>query len=1293
MKDYVLVTFFIVLVTGFLIFPGLSKTIEIDVEDAEDYLSLSFHDSQKIIISLLEKIALLWTNLISSGHSDPDEQAVVVIIKKAIRSKIVSYSLIELPKEVGKNILMAIYKVAVFVYSPNQTYFLLDQFEKMTVEKAKEYATNWFFQKEIKTAVGNLPVNYDSYSGEKIVATLPYVIVYRPTGVNIGEMGVAIYSSGELSSPSASGDPWSSSLSDFWFGNDGEPIPPFILQIKGNVEKSSSGYYSWMGDPEINIEFPDHVPELKFSEPTLKNRITKEVEQRLVVIKKVGEVAGKLGQKASPDSQDFFKKIEQITNAFVARIRSFLSGSYLFSGMIVPPNLTDQNPEIIAPEDSIQVEQLEEQVIEEVLEQDIPQVESIPEQMSGFLEEIIEVIVPEPEPIVEVVEQPVLEQEDLVQEDVQEEQVEQIEICQKSGSAAQNKVIFNEVAWMGTENSSNDEWIELKNISGELVNLNNWQILDNGNQIEIIFEEYAFSSQTLFLLERTDDTTISFQQADLIYTGSLGNSNESLYLFNENCELQDEVSASPEWLFGDNRHKKTMEREDDLDWHTSVDAGGTPKSVNSVPVEGLVSSGGGGAGSDAEEYCYYNGSSPSNSPVVINEIAWMGTQSSENEWIELKNISGETVSLDGWQISDKDSDTRKRFDSSHSINSGQFFVLEKDNDDTLSGVTADLIYTGLIQDIDDTIYLFDQDCNLIDMVQGTPDWPAGDSNTKQTMEREDDLDWHTSVDVGGTPGQENSVLISYCTYENLGSPSYSPVVINEIAWMGTEDSYTNEWIELKNISGETVSLDGWQVSDADFNINEKLSSLSVTSGEFILLERTDDDSVAGVEADLIYTGGIDNTNETLYLFDQDCNLIDMASADSDWSAGDNDTKQTMEREDDLDWHTSVDVGGTPRDENSVPTLNESFDWQQAQKDYFRRGRVSVSGPLNTDNVQIGFSDTSVVDMVVGDQGTMFVASTSGIYSLDSSFNQKWFYELENPVSLVGGPNGNIYVLKYGLTALDQSGNELWKYNLSSDLMEQRPVITEDSIYIINNCLGYPAFFLFKFDLSGNLLWTFNTETNITEYNPEYTCAQSGFSSGAMISYPSVDSNENVYFGDNDNLFSLASDGNFRWKTNFISDPFAIGSSSIGLDGKVYMSQDYPKVLDPDTGETVWEMPWVGKKSQYGPSIGSDGTLYFWVFNSGSRIYAVNPNTQQPVWIKYLTNSYGLAGSLSSILLADNAIYFAYNHYPNSMIIAFDYQGEEIWNISPIVGSSMDHLIMSSNGDLYGLGKKIIKISP
>jgi hypothetical protein len=151
----------------------------------------------------------------------------------------------------------------------------------------------------------------------------------------------------------------------------------------------------------------------------------------------------------------------------------------------------------------------------------------------------------------------------------------------KSGDMAQRKAIINEVAWMGTIENYSNEWIELKNYSGKNLDIGDWQLQNKSQKIKISFDEgETLPAAGLYLLERTDDESVAGITADKIYSGSLGNLNEALYLFDANCKLQDSVVAIAKWPGGDNVTKQTMARMPDLSWRTSNISGGTPKAEN-----------------------------------------------------------------------------------------------------------------------------------------------------------------------------------------------------------------------------------------------------------------------------------------------------------------------------------------------------------------------------------------------------------------------------------------------------------------------------------------------------------------------------------------------------------------------------------------------------------------------------------------------------------------------------------------------------------------------------------------
>lgn len=173
------------------------------------------------------------------------------------------------------------------------------------------------------------------------------------------------------------------------------------------------------------------------------------------------------------------------------------------------------------------------------------------------------------------------------------------------------------------------------------------------------------------------------------------------------------------------------------------------------------------------------------------------------------------------------------------------------------------------------------------------------------------------------------LLFPICDLKATGS-----VIFNEIAWMGTLVSASDEWIELKNTTNETIDLTGWTLKAQDGTPNIILSKTIEPNGYF-LLERTNDDTVPSVQADLIYVGDLGNGGEFLELYDNASNLIDIfdcISTDTKWPAGNNITKQTLARDNFDNWQDSLEVGGTPRQINFLNLLeNQQQNEEQIEQ--------------------------------------------------------------------------------------------------------------------------------------------------------------------------------------------------------------------------------------------------------------------------------------------------------------------------------------------------------------------------
>lgn len=162
------------------------------------------------------------------------------------------------------------------------------------------------------------------------------------------------------------------------------------------------------------------------------------------------------------------------------------------------------------------------------------------------------------------------------------------------------------------------------------------------------------------------------------------------------------------------------------------------------------------------------------------------------------------------------------------------------------------------------------------------------------------------------------ILLSgfFCCQKRIRADS-GQVAINEIAWMGGAISANDEWMELRNSSNENIDIEGWKLVALDGSPEINLSGI-ILAGGYFLLERTDDESAPNFSADLIYAGALGNDGEVLELRDADGNLIDAVDASGGWPAGDNVSKQTMEKGNGGIWQTSETAGGTPKEINSSP---------------------------------------------------------------------------------------------------------------------------------------------------------------------------------------------------------------------------------------------------------------------------------------------------------------------------------------------------------------------------------------
>lgn len=329
-------------------------------------------------------------------------------------------------------------------------------------------------------------------------------------------------------------------------------------------------------------------------------------------------------------------------------------------------------------------------------------------------------------------------------------------------------IYFSEIAWMGTTDSANEEWIEIYN-SGEETDLSGWKIFEAGGSTQVISLSGSIASGQYLLVCRTTPSVPSPLSGDCDINGTFGGSGlnnvgEDLSLVNSSSSVVDEINASSGWPAGDSSTKETMQKTG-------------PGWVTGSPTPGAVNvSGPSGGGSD-----------------------------NENEE----------------EDNDEDPDTE---DDDNQTTTASSSASRSKTEDLKPKYTKRLID---IKVVDNTVpvgspvkfYLDTRDLNGSDIVRGQFFWNMGDGTERYFSKNEK---FEHTYDHEGT---YVVTLKYYKTYFEGIEPEVtdkitvtiggSGVLVNKIHWDGS--------VELKNTTSGEIDLSKWILKDNlgnTFNIPE-----------------------------------------------------------------------------------------------------------------------------------------------------------------------------------------------------------------------------------------------------------------------------------------------------------------------------------------------------------------------------------------------------------------------------------------------------------------------------------------
>ncbi|MEE9450247.1 MAG: lamin tail domain-containing protein, partial [Ignavibacteriaceae bacterium] len=211
--------------------------------------------------------------------------------------------------------------------------------------------------------------------------------------------------------------------------------------------------------------------------------------------------------------------------------------------------------------------------------------------------------------------------------------------------------------------------------------------------------------------------------------------------------------------------------------------------------------------------------------LIINEVMY-NPADNESEWIELVNVSDDSINIKDWSVGDLFTTPTKNFitNSDLFIKPDEFLVIAKDTsfNSLHPEVTSIIFFTnfGTLGNSVDGIVVYDFRDGIIDSLLYRSSWGGRKGFSLERIlfdeETNDSTNWTTSLDPGGsTPGAPNSIG---------NAPDYerNDLVINEIMFDAGEGN--SDFIEFLNLSEDSVNIGGWQFEDENGN-SYKLSEI------------------------------------------------------------------------------------------------------------------------------------------------------------------------------------------------------------------------------------------------------------------------------------------------------------------------------------------------------------------------------------------------------------------------------------------------------------------------------------
>lgn len=219
-----------------------------------------------------------------------------------------------------------------------------------------------------------------------------------------------------------------------------------------------------------------------------------------------------------------------------------------------------------------------------------------------------------------------------------------------------------------------------------------------------------------------------------------------------------------------------------------------------------------------------------NASIKVTEIAWMGTAESQfGEWLELYNDGAEDVDLSGWKLYESGGD-QLVFTFTKNISANNYLLVERTtatSSDPVPGINDESgpFSGGGLSNSGEHLVLKDSSGSVVEDLDFSSGWPAGDVETKNTMSW-DGTNWITAVPTPKAPTTKVITGGGGGSPESVHPAEIAPKLKPEIKFNLPNKIYTNVSSEYSAKtfleSGEAYNgLFLWNMGDGTIYKSEK----------------------------------------------------------------------------------------------------------------------------------------------------------------------------------------------------------------------------------------------------------------------------------------------------------------------------------------------------------------------------------------------------------------------------------------------------------------------------------------